>query len=53
MSIVHRMIALVIVIVIWFMIQLLLITNAILNIVTTGILAGGKPMITVVIKEKK
>jgi hypothetical protein len=53
MSIARRMITLVTVIVIWFMIRLLLITSAMLNIVTTGILASGKPMITVVIKEKK
>ena len=53
MSIARRMITLVTVIVIWFMIRLLLITSAMLNIVTTGILAGGKPMITVATKEMK
>ena len=53
MSIARRMITLVTVIVIWCMIRLLLITSAMLNIVTTGILAGGKPMITVATKEMK
>ena len=53
MSIARRMINLVTVIVTWFMIQQLLIMSAILNIVTTGILAGGKPMTTVVTKEMK
>ena len=53
MSIAHRMMSLVTVIVMWFTIRLLLITSAMLNIVTTGILAGGKLMTTVVIKEIK
>jgi len=53
MSIAHRMMSLVTAVVIWFMIQLSLITSAILNIVTTGILAGGKLMTTVVTKEIK
>ena len=53
MSIVHRMMNLVIVTAMWFTTQPLLITNVMLNIVTTGIHAGGKLMITAVIKEKK
>tara|TARA_B000000609_G_C24068533_1_gene290725 strand:- start:80 stop:256 length:177 start_codon:yes stop_codon:yes gene_type:complete len=53
MSIAHRMMNLVTAIVMWFTTQQLLITSAILNIVTTGILAGGKLMITLAIKEKK
>ena len=53
MSIAHRMMNLVIVIVTWFMIQQLLITSAILNIVTTGIRAGGKLMTTAATKEIK
>jgi len=53
MSIAHRMMNLVIATAMWFMIRLLLIMSAMLNIVTTGILASGKPMITVATKEKK
>ena len=53
MSIAHRMMSLVIATVTLFMTQLLLITSAMLNTATTGILASGKPMIIVVTKEKK
>ncbi len=53
MSIAHRMMNLVIATAMSFMIQLLSITSATLNIVTTGTLAGGKPTTIVVIKEKK
>ena len=53
MSIAHRMIILAIVIAIQFLTRLLLIMNVMLNIATTGILAGGRLMTTAVIKEKK
>ena len=53
MNIVHRMTSLVNATAMSFMIQLLSITSATSNIVTTGTLASGKLMIIAVIKEKK
>ena len=53
MNIARRMMNLVTATAMWFMIQRLSITSVILNTATTGILAGGKLMTTVVIKEKK
>ena len=53
MNIARRMMNLVTVTAMWFMIQRLSITSVILNTATTGILASGKPMTTVVTKEKK
>ena len=52
-NIARRMMNLVIVTAMWFMIQRLSITSVILNIVTIGILANGKLMITFAIKEEK